>query len=219
MTRVDDELGDAAARLEQSSSCSSARSASFSFSIERQSTMSRSTLGGGRLPLDEQHQGLHELLDDVGGRPEVGAVATSCLLLLLLRLHQLELVARILRLVVEHDAPAGSMGMSLSSRSRTRLDRRRACARACRSRSSVGGLLEELHRHLLPEVLLSSSLAFVSLRTAGASLMRARFSPGVTFSPSRSTRRAVGDDPDAVRLDLLDEGVARERACAAASCP
>ena len=50
-----------------------------------------------RLPLDEQHEGLHILLDDVRRRAKVLAVLRA-LLLLILGLEELELVAHVVLL-------------------------------------------------------------------------------------------------------------------------
>jgi hypothetical protein len=49
------------------------------------------------LPLDEQHEGLHILLDDVRRRAKVLAVLRA-LLLLILGLEELELVAHVVLL-------------------------------------------------------------------------------------------------------------------------
>ena len=58
-----------------------------------------------RLPLDEEHEGLHVLLDDVRRRTQVLSVLRA-LLLLILGLEELELVARVVLLEVEHHSPA-----------------------------------------------------------------------------------------------------------------
>ena len=83
------------------------------------------------------------------------SVSSSCSC----RLHQLELVARILLLEVEHDAPARIDGDQLEQQLLHRLHRVERAIGRVEARHEPRRQLEELHRHLLAVVRLFLRLA------------------------------------------------------------
>ena len=170
--------------------------------------------GGGGLPLDEEHQRLHELFDELGRLSEVLAVLRLDLgrLVGIRVLHELELVARVLHLDVEHDAAPRVNGHELEQVLLHRLHHVQALLGLVEAAHQLGCLLEDLDRDLLAEV------HVVLLRHGpvphhGRRLLdtAALLQGGHLVAVEADELDTVGDEPDPVGLDLVDEGVVLQR--------